>query len=207
MKTIIFVRHGESTANVGGITMAQAEIPLSKLGARQAIAIAPLLPSKPALILTSDYLRTMQTSRPYCNRVGMVATVNPLLNEFSAIDISLIAGMNGAQRKPLMDEFWCDPSTTTRMGNDADTFAEFVQRVTAFTQAMNALPDNTVIFGHGIWLALLAWQVQGFSCKENSDMQSFRQFQIGLPMPNCAVYQFIKSGSGAWRAKPARSTI
>jgi len=47
MKTITFVRHGESTANAGGITMAQAEIPLSDLGTQQAIALAPLLPCFP----------------------------------------------------------------------------------------------------------------------------------------------------------------
>lgn len=200
MKTITFVRHGESTANAGGITMAQAEIPLSELGTQQAKALTPLLAAKPALILTSGYLRTQQTSKPYCERVGMVAKVNTLLNEFSAIDPALIAGMDGAQRKPFMIEYWREPSMTKRMGSDADTFAEFVQRVTTFAQGINALPDGTVIFGHGIWIGLLVWQALGFSCSDDVGMKAFRRFQLGLPMPNCAVYRLISDGS-AWRVQ------
>jgi alpha-ribazole phosphatase len=198
MKTITFVRHGESTANAGGITMAQAEIPLSELGKQQAIALAPMLPAKPGLILTSGYLRTQQTSKPYCERVGMVATANALLNEFSAIDPVLIAGMDGSQRKPLMDEFWREPSMTKRMGNNADTFAEFVQRVTSFAQKMDALPNGTVIFGHGIWVGLLVWQALGFTCNDDAGMKTFRRFQLGLPMPNCAEYHFVQVASNQW---------
>jgi broad specificity phosphatase PhoE len=53
MNTITLVRHSESTANAGGITTAQAKIPLSELGTQQATALAPLLPAQPTLILTS----------------------------------------------------------------------------------------------------------------------------------------------------------
>jgi alpha-ribazole phosphatase len=198
MKTIIFVRHGESTANAGGITMAQAEIPLSELGTQQAKALAPLLAAKPALILTSGYLRTQQTSKPYCERVGMVTKVNTLLNEFSAIDPALIAGMDGAQRKPFMVDYWSEPNMTRRMGKAADTFAEFVQRVTTFARGMDTLPDGTVIFGHGIWIGLLVWQSLGFTCADDAGMKAFRRFQLGLPMPNCAVYQLVQVASSRW---------
>ncbi len=198
MKTITFVRHGESTANAGGITMAQAEIPLSDQGTQQALALAPLLSAQPSVVLTSAYLRTQQTSKPYCERVGVVAMDNPLLNEFSAIDPALIAGMSGAQRKPFMVDYWREPSMMKRMGNDADTFAEFVQRVTAFAQDMDALPDGAVIFGHGIWIGLLVWQSLGFTCNDDASMRAFRRFQLGLPMPNCAVYQFVQVASGRW---------
>lgn len=201
MKTITFVRHGESTANAGGITMAQAKIPLSELGTQQVAALAPLLPAQPALILTSGYLRTQQTSKPYCERLGMAAMPNPFLNEFSAIDPALIAGMDGAQRKPFMDEFWREPSMTKRMGKDADTFAEFVQRVTAFEQGMDALPDGTVIFGHGIWIGLMVWQALGFTCNDDAGMKAFRRFQLGLPMPNCATYRLFSFEDGSWRVQ------
>lgn len=199
MKTITFIRHGESTANAGGITMAQEDIPLSALGEQQAQAIALLLPNDPALILTSAFLRTQLTAKPYCSRTGLAAKANPLLNEFSAIDPALIVGMNGTQRKPFMDEFWRIPSLHKRMGNQADTFNEFALRVMAFAKSMDSLPDNTVVFSHGIWMGLLAWWAIGFECCNDEDMKSFRRFQIGLPMPNCAVYQVIHHGTGAWQ--------
>jgi len=124
----------------------------------------------------------------------VAAAANPLLNEFSAIDPALIAGMDGAQRKPFMVEYWREPSMTKRMGNDADTFAEFAHRVIAFSQGLDALPDGTVIFGHGIWIGLLVWQALGFTCNDDAGMKTFRRFQLGLPMPNCAVYQFTSDG-------------
>lgn len=201
MKTFIFIRHAQSTANAGAAALPQAEIPLSELGVQQAFALAPHLPPQPAMVLTSDFLRTKQTSQPYCELVGAPAKANGLLNEFSAVDVALIAGMDAQQRKPIMVEYWNEPSLTKRMGQQADTFAEFVHRVSAFKLAMHTLPDNTVIFGHGIWLALLVWQCLGFSCSDDKSMHAFRQFQLGLPMSNCAVYRFFETAIGGWQVQ------
>ena len=44
---IYFVRHGQSTANAGGVTMAHAEIPLTTLGRWQAALVATLLDVEP----------------------------------------------------------------------------------------------------------------------------------------------------------------
>ncbi len=54
---IYFVRHGQSTANAGGMTMEHADIPLSQLGRAQATLLAALLEVQPVLVLTSTYLR------------------------------------------------------------------------------------------------------------------------------------------------------
>ena len=47
MKKIVFVRHGQSVANAGGVTMEHDEIPLSPLGMRQAALLAPRLRRPP----------------------------------------------------------------------------------------------------------------------------------------------------------------
>ena len=60
---IYFVRHGQSTANAGGVTMAHAEIPLSDLGRRQAAMVAELLDVEPILLLSSTYVRAIETAR------------------------------------------------------------------------------------------------------------------------------------------------
>jgi broad specificity phosphatase PhoE len=49
------VRHGESVANAGGVTMEHALIPLSPLGVAQAVRIAEFLPAEPPCILVSKY--------------------------------------------------------------------------------------------------------------------------------------------------------
>lgn len=98
MKKITFIRHGQSTANAGGITVAHHAIPLSSLGELQAKSLSKLLPENPSMIITSSFHRAQQTAAPYAKRVGMCASVHPLLHEFDNFDLALIAGMNGAQR-------------------------------------------------------------------------------------------------------------
>jgi hypothetical protein len=50
-----------------------------------------------------------------------------------------------------------------------------------------------VIFGHGLWFALLIWRQLGFTQVDTATMRAFRQFQLALPMPNCAVYHLHAS--------------
>ena len=86
MTRIYCVRHGQSTANAGGMTMEHAAIPLSRLGIAQAEVLAGLLDSAPSRILVSSYVRALETAAPYCARVGHQAETHPLLHEFSALD-------------------------------------------------------------------------------------------------------------------------
>jgi broad specificity phosphatase PhoE len=53
----IFVRHGQSTANVGIFSPGFATIPLTELGERQAAEIAAQWNYRPDLIAVSHYLR------------------------------------------------------------------------------------------------------------------------------------------------------
>lgn len=188
MKRIYFVRHGESLANAGGITMENAAIPLSEQGQRQAEAVADLLPREPALVLVSPMLRTQQTAEPYCRRRGAQPTVQPTLAEFSMICATLIAGFSGEQRRPVAEAYWADADPWKRLGPNADTFIEFDARVGDFIDLMPELPDGTVIFGHGIWFALLQWRLLGMRSQDAPGMKAFRHFQQGFSVPNCAVF-------------------
>ena len=200
LRTLYFVRHGQSLANAGGVTMPNAEIPLTDLGQRHAQALATLLPSSPARVLCSHFVRARHTAQPYCQRVNHAATVHPLLHEFETFDPDLIAGMVGEQRRPVVDAFWAEADPHKRMGAKAETFAEFAQRVRRFMQEeLSALPDGTVLFGHGMWVGLLAWLLLGFGTDSSLEMRHFRRFQVGLPMPNGAVYQLQELTPGQWR--------
>lgn len=176
--------------------MAHAEIPLSPLGMEQAQRLAKFLTVNPARVLTSSYLRARQTAEPFCERVGMTPEVHPLLHEFSALDSDLVAGMLGAERRPVADAYWKASDPAARHGPLAETFAEFNSRVAGFVAEMPSLPDRTVMFGHGIWFGLLCWQLQGFEASNLAGMREFRAFQRGMAMPNCAVYSIENLESG-----------
>ncbi len=195
---IYFVRHGQSTANAGGVTMAHAEIPLSDLGRRQAALVATLLDVEPTLILSSTYVRALDTARPFSDKTGCPITPHPLLHEFSALDAGLIEGMVTAQRRPMADAFWNAADPDLRHGPGSETFLEFEARVAAFRGELEHLPDNTVLFGHGIWFGLLSWKLLGFRADDAVGMREFRRFQSGLPMPNCTVYALEPGAPGKW---------
>lgn len=109
MKNIIFIRHSESIANAGGVTMAHDAIPLSELGKAQAQALATVLDLQPGRIVVSEYVRTYQTALPFCNKVSMQPMILSALNEFSCLDPALIQGMVGAQRRPIAEAYWGKP--------------------------------------------------------------------------------------------------
>jgi broad specificity phosphatase PhoE len=207
VKTIIFIRHGESIANAGGVTMTHAAIPLSELGKVQAQALAAALDLQPSKIVVSEFLRTHETAHPFCNKVSMQPVIHSALNEFSCLDPALIQGMVGEQRRPIAEAYWQAADPEKRMGEQADTFHEFEQRVTAFIPELDSLPNNTVLFGHGIWFALLTWKLLGFSARHPQGMKAFRRFRSGLPMPNTAIYLLESFTPGRWRVEVDEATM
>lgn len=199
MKKIVFVRHGQSVANAGGVTMEHAEIPLSPLGIQQAALLAPRLDKNPKSVLVSNYQRTSETAAPYCEMIGREPTVHPLLHEFSTIDPALMKGMQGEERRPLVETYWKSADPQLRMGEHAETFEEFVARVAEFrTNHLPTLESGTVVFGHGMWIGLLCWQLMGFDTNGSHGMRMFRRFQSGFPMPNCAVYTLTEHANSDW---------
>ena len=197
---IRFVRHAESTANAGGVTMEHAAIPLSDLGRVQAATLAEILVAdvQPERVLTSKYLRAIETARLFCEATGCQPEVHPLLHEFSTLDATLLEGMTGAQRRPIAEGYWRQADPSFRHGPRAETFLEFEARVSGFITELPTLPDRTVLFGHGIWLGLLCWKLLGFSALDAQGMQAFRLFQTALPVPNGAVYTLERTSSGGW---------
>ncbi|MEN9911795.1 MAG: hypothetical protein RI956_239, partial [Pseudomonadota bacterium] len=151
MNTIYFVRHGQSTANAGGITVNNHSIPLSNLGFTQADRLAKqqlsLLPSQPSKVHTSTYLRTQQTAAPYCQAVNTSPVVHPLFHEFTNIDPLLLQGMTGDERWPFIKAYWDKADPHLREGVHAETFIEFYDRVGEFMKQIYLFKNNTVLFG------------------------------------------------------------
>lgn len=182
--------------------MPNALIPLSPAGRQHARQLADALEITPTGILTSAFLRTRETSEPFCQRWSMRPGVHGLLHEFSILDPVLIEGMDLAARRPLTQAYWDEADPDKRMGENAETFREFADRVMRFQGEMDALPDGTLLFTHGMWLAFLVWRLQGADARiDRAGMRAFRRFQLALPMPNCAVYVVEQPPGGAWAAR------
>ncbi|MBQ9578629.1 MAG: histidine phosphatase family protein [Ottowia sp.] len=201
-RRVFFVRHGQSSSNAGELSVPHAEVPLTALGLAQSIAVAPLLPARPALVLTSPYVRAQETAAPYCAHCGVQMHEVDLLHEFDAFAFHLIEGMTGEQRRPVTAEFWGKADPLLRTGKDKETFTEFATRVQAFEHiVLPVLPSDTVIFGHGTWIALMVWRLLGFNPLCEGGMRRFRSFQQGLPMPNASIWCLQELAAGQWRVQ------
>lgn len=85
MTTLIFVRHGQSEANLAQIFTGQTEVDLTPLGRKQAICTAEYLRDYPIdLIYASDLHRAVQTAEPTAAMHGLEIITDPLLREIYA---------------------------------------------------------------------------------------------------------------------------
>jgi alpha-ribazole phosphatase len=196
--TVYFIRHCESIANAGGLTMEHGAIPLSDKGKHQAHIVAETLNITPTKVQVSELVRTQQTAQAFCDKHQVNYQINPLLNEAHAISHELINGMTGEQRRPIAQAYWAEGNINKRMGEHADTFNEFRERVDGFIEVMPGLPDNTVIFGHGIWFGLFMWRLIGFEAHDKQGMLAFRRFQGGLPLLNGMAYVLQSIDGKQW---------
>lgn len=77
MKSVVFVRHGESAANARGPAIEHGSIPLTEFGHMQARSIVSRLPVRPGLVLVSPMIRTQQTAAPYSDSLGVDVAKHP----------------------------------------------------------------------------------------------------------------------------------
>jgi broad specificity phosphatase PhoE len=196
---IYLVRHAQSQANAGGMTLENPIVPLTELGELQARAIAPLLPATSVAIWSSPFKRTLDTAAPYCARMDRTAATHDDLREFETVDTVQLRGSPSEERESVVAGYWLKSDPDHRAGPGAETFREFHGRVArARHQFLPALPDGTIVFAHGRWMALLFWQMWGFTSVDRVSMTLFRRFQLGFPTPNTGVYCLTQVTPGKW---------
>ncbi len=200
--TLYLIRHAQSQANAGGITLENTVVPLTELGERQARTLAPLLPVTQATIWSSPFKRARDTAAPYCERMQQTASIYDDLKEFETVDTMQARGGPCAEREAIVARYWLESDPDQRTGPGAETFREFHQRVAQVrAQFLPTLPDGTLIFGHGMWMGMLFWQMWGFEKIDHPGMMLFRRFQLGFPTPNACVYSVSHRGLHHWAIK------
>jgi alpha-ribazole phosphatase len=208
LATILLVRHAQSHANAGGQTLANPVVPLTELGERQARSLAPLLPAVAPAIWSSPFKRALDTAAPYCERLGQVPATHADLREFEVIDTVHMRGSPSTEREAVLARYWLNADPDARTGPHGETYREFNERVARMrTDFLPALPDGTVLFGHGLWMALLFWQLWGFEQVDQAAMTQFRRCQLGLPTPNAVVYAITQLAPGRWAVKVNESAM
>src|SRR5690349_21025 len=141
---IFVARHGETELNAARIIQ-MPTTPLSARGRDQAARLAArLAPLGIARILTSDYLRAVETAEAIAARSGAAIVVDPLLRERDFGDIRGTP-YNDLGRDPFASDYHPPNGETWEMFYDRVASAwELVARVAADT------PGNLAVVTHGL---------------------------------------------------------
>lgn len=196
MKTLYFVRHGQSLANAGAIAMPDAEIPLTELGRQQVQALLAGWSLRPTRLYCSQMLRARQTAALFEQWHGMQSQVLPQLDEFSHLAYSTVQGRERAEVAELAARYWREAGPAHRDAGEADGFEDFLARVDDFLARIGTFEDGSVFIGHGLWVSLLAWRLLGHQVRDGEDMRGFRRWQEASPVPNVAVHRLLVAGDG-----------
>ncbi|HVF05430.1 MAG TPA: histidine phosphatase family protein [Frankiaceae bacterium] len=167
-RTLLLVRHATSVPPAPGAP-SERDRPLTPDGMAQAERLADLVvPHYPARVLSSPYLRAVQTVRPTADRLGLAVERLESLREWAS-------GMD-----PTPDwqahyrRCWAEPQYATATGETHDALGRRALAALAQAAERTRAGEVTVVASHGTWIsrALL-----GLGCPVDAD------WWLSLPMP------------------------
>jgi len=198
MKTIWFIRHGESEANAGLPTDDPRTISLTAKGREQAEALTAVIDKQPDLFIISPYIRTRQTAKPLLKKFPTVPTEIWPLYEFDFLSPALCINTTVGERRPWVQAFWERCDADYMHGTDAESFTAFKNRVIGSIKKLESISfDFIIVFAHGhVMRAIWQYLITGNTIINDASMKYFRDTMALLPVPNTAIFKAQHDGSG-----------
>lgn len=202
MKKFYLIRHAQSESNAGLVIRENHLINLTELGQAQALTLCDwlceyLTKSQETIngVFISPYIRTHQTALPYLHKTGFDATVMPSLQEFNMLTFGRISGRELSEIRTMAQAFWQMPNEH-KDSEQTDSFDDFVARVRTARQAFGEMADGSyVVFGHGMWIGMLIWQLLHQDSEQVLDKATFATFELTIRPDNCDVYLLTIDGT------------
>jgi len=189
MKEIWLIRHGESESNAGLPTADTAKIALTPTGIAQSKHVVAAFTRPPSLIVTSPYLRSIQSAQPTIARFPQAHVEEWPVHEYTYLSLASRHNTTRQGRKPLIDAYWkrCDPQYID--GDGAESFAALVARAKQVLERIKRLDDDFVaIFSHGHFMRALLWVLLARPIEIDADtMSRCRSFTSGFSVPNASI--------------------
>jgi broad specificity phosphatase PhoE len=152
----LFIRHGQSAANIGAWIGDFAEIPLTPLGEQQAELLAARWDFTPTHIITSPYLRARQTAAPTIARFPTVPVEAWDIYEFTFWDRAHWSPSTPEDAREEVALYWrlADPD---RHQAGAESFRDLSNRAEDTLRRLQAFPNpgKVLLFSHGHFMQAL----------------------------------------------------
>lgn len=193
--TTWLVRHGQSTNNAGLPTFGNTDVPLTDLGIEQGRVVADRVWHQPDLLVVSPFLRARATAQFISKRWPDLAQETWPIQELTYLSPVRCLGTTVHTRQPLVDAYWsrCDPDYAD--GNDAESFAAFLQRIHAFHRSLYELDAGFVVaVGHGQFFRAYMLALQWGFVATPEWMRGYRAAEIASAMANGEIIEVNASG-------------
>ena len=171
----IFIRHGQSTGNIGLPSPDHTLIALTDLGRRQAEEVAAGWARTPDLIVVSPYLRTQQTAAPTIARFPDAPVEVWPIQEFTYLQPSRWNGTLSAERAPVIARYWAQTDPTSCDGEGAESFSALLRRAEAVLARLAAMPEESLVylFSHGQFIQAVRVVVEQSDLGDRGKMSGF----------------------------------
>lgn len=201
---ITFVRHGQSTSNAGEQVLDIDAIRLTDLGRRQAEAVAASWMAAPSHIVSSPYLRALQTAEPTCERFAAKLTAVWPIQEFVYLQPSHWVGTTREQRAPTVEAYWQRADPCSVDGPGAESFANVLRRAEAALALLAGLPDHAtpVLFSHSQFMQAVRMTLMFPEASDAQKMASFWPFDKRSPIANGQKVELIRADGGFTLVEP-----
>ena len=146
------IRHTETNCNPNVWCTNIRDIQLTDNGKQRAIDIAEKVTRRPDLIITSPFLRSIDTAKPLHNKWPDVPCEQWSIQEFIYLSPGKYATKTIIDRNNAKKEYWQHASPTFCDGEDAESFLDFTGRLKSFHKQLLAQKGFVVVFGHGLFL-------------------------------------------------------
>lgn len=195
MHEVYWIRHAESTANVGARIDNQTGILLTPRGYEQAASLAQSWSNPPELIVTSPYIRTQLTAQPLCQKFPQVPVAQWDVQEFTYLTIAASRGTTMEERRSLSRPYWEAMNPELSLGEGGESFIHFQLRVTqALQRAKIPRRGPLVIFTHNRVLLLLLQLVISPPANSLIAMRRMQAMIGSWEIPNCGILRMVVDG-------------
>ena len=190
MAHFYFIRHGETEWNAAGRLCGRTDVPLSKVGRRQAELLSARLKAIPVVALySSPASRALETAGIVGEAIGREVITDPRLVELSYGAWEGKTYEESKRANPEIYRAWeLDPATVAPPNGESG--AQLVERITPLMAELTQkhLTGSIVVVCHRTLCRLLACHVMGIPLSE---------YRKRIPMENAAVNVF-ETKDGKW---------
>lgn len=190
MPRIWLYRHAQSLSNAGERTSDVTLIPLSAKGRVQADAMAAGIEATPDGIVTSAFLRSIQTAAPVMDRFPTVMSDIWPIHEFTYLDPAACVGTSWIERKPMVEAYWARLDPDHVDGEGAESFRDLLARARAFLDRLaTTQAPLTLIVSHGQFMQAARLLAETPDLPARDAMAAFRDAEAQAPFANCERLQ------------------